>query len=176
MYSYSYIRQRIDTGDVLLVKSRKIVSVLIRMFTAESFNHVAMLITNQSGVWVVEMREGKGFQLMPASQWFEINKKSVIHWGKCPLKSTAVNSHVSLRGNHRCLESRAMQARGEKYSYWTLFAVWWSQLTGRKVKNGLVCSTFIQKVWEQCGYRMGEKAADPADFVEHLIDVNRVTA
>lgn len=153
-----------------MVKRRGIVSVLIRVFTAESYNHVAMVLRDpNTGAFIVEMREGKGFQLMPASQWMQHNKKSVIMWGKSPLKGTPEEIN-------ECITRVAMRNRYANYSYLSLLSVWWSQLTRRKVRSGLVCSTFVQRAWRACGYDMGNKAADPADFAEHVVFMTQVKA
>lgn len=153
-----------------MVKRRGIVSVLIRVFTAESYNHVAMLLNDpETGAFVVEMREGKGFQLMPASQWMQKNKKSVIMWGKSPLRG-------DVEMIHDCVQRNAMKHREANYSYISLLSVWWSQLTRRKVPHGLVCSTFVQRVWRACGYDLGNKAADPSDFAEHVLFMTQVKA
>lgn len=161
---YSDVRLDMRSGDVLMVKGTHLVGRLIRSITGESFNHVAMVLRSFSGVFVVEMREGKGFRLTPASQWFEEQHKKTVLWGKFPGKQ---------RGGF-CHEIFAMRQRSKPYSYWTLITVWISQFTNRKAPGRLVCSTFIQKDWDHCGYTMFEKLADPGDFMEHARDINVV--
>ena len=152
------------TGDVLLVKATGLVSRLIRSLTGESYNHVAMVIENNDRVLVVEMREFKGWQIMPASQWVAGLKKKEISWGKAP---------NIIRGT-QCIKDEALSHRERKYSYWTLFTVWISQFTKRSAPGNFVCSTFVQKVWEECGYKMFNKLADPGDFPAHLNDMNLI--
>lgn len=162
---YDEIRSQLASGDVLLCKRRGIVSILIRVGTAETFNHAAMIIRQHGGVFVVEMREGKGWQMMPASEWMEVNKKAEVYWGKAPLL---------VRGSY-CIEDYALKARGTRYSYWTLFTVWLSQLFNKKTIADMVCSTFVQKGFETCGHPAVDKSYDPSDLMADLRDINRIT-
>ena len=163
MIHYYDARKEMQTGDVLMVKASGFISRIVRVFTGESINHIAMIIRNPTGVFVVEMREGAGWLLTPASQWMEKQKGTIILFGQAP---------EVIRGS-ACNEIEAMLARGKGYSYLTLIMVWISQLIRRPVPNGLVCSTFIQKIWSKCGYKMSKLAADPGDFMEHA---TRITA
>ena len=158
---YSKARRHMMSGDVLMVKGRGVISSLIRALTGESISHVAMILRMPKGVFVVEMKEFIGWRMMPASQWMEKNKKKIVLWGKTP-------SHQ--RGAY-CFESFAMLQRARKYSYWTLLTIWFSQITRLKAPNNLVCSTFVQKAWKNCGYDMGKQVADPGNFLEHAVDI-----
>ena len=162
--NYSDARNSMSSGDVLMVKGTHLVGRLIRAITGESFNHVAMILRSFSGVFVVEMREGKGFRITPASQWFEEQKNKTVLWGRFPGKR---------RGDF-CHELYAMRQRTKPYSYWTLITVWISQFTRRGAPGNLVCSTFVQNSWKSCGYTMSKRLADPGDFMEHAQDINVV--
>lgn len=164
MLNYQLVRDGIETGDVLMVKARGIISRIIRAVTGESYNHVAMLVSNPSGVFVIEMREGKGWLMKPASQWMKEQVKSEVFWGKAP---------YTIRGS-ACVEVEALSHRGKPYSYWTLITVWIGQFTKRKHPGNLVCSTFIQACWKKCGYIMSKRLADPGDYPKHLKDVNAI--
>lgn len=161
---YLEARELMQSGDVLMVKARGIVSRFIRAVTGESYNHVAMVIKNTGGVFVVEMREGKGWLFTPASVWFSKQAKKEVYWGKAP----------EIVRDSDCVELVAMRHRGRKYSYWTLVTVWLGQFTGKGYAGRLVCSTFIQKCWQACGYEMSARLADPGDYPQHLTDVNIV--
>lgn len=148
-----------------MCKRRALVSIIIRWLTAESFNHVAMVIRQHGGVFVVEMREGKGWQMMPMSQWLHVNRNAEVYWGKAPAR---------VRGSY-CIEDYALKARGTRYSYMSLLSVWWSQIWKRKTKTRMVCSTFIQAGYDACGVHLVEKTMDPGDFMEYLRDINKIT-
>ena len=163
---YADARARMASGDVLMVKATGLVSRLIRMVTGESINHVAMVLNQgHKGLFVVEMKEFHGWRMMPLSQWIEHNKRKEVLWGKTP---------CHMRGSS-CFESYAMKQRARKYSYWTLVTVWISQFTGKKMPHKLVCSTFVQKAWGNCGYEMKKGLADPGDFLNSSVDINVVT-
>jgi hypothetical protein len=172
MLFYKNVRKDMRSGDILLVKNRGILSILIRMFTAESFNHVAFILGDAdepSGLWVSEMREGKGHQAMPASQWMNMNATSTsfVFWGKAP---------PQIRGSE-CIEEHMQQARIDKskYSYLSLISVFISQVFRVKTLSGKVCSTYGQKLYGSCGYDMGiKRTADPGDFFEVGSDFNRI--
>jgi len=162
---YEDVRYKMASGDVLFCKRRGIISVLIRVATAETFNHVGLILRTHKGVFVVEMREGVGWQMMPASQWMEANKKAEVFWGKAP---------ALIRGSY-CVEDYALRARGKRYSYWSLLSVWWSQIWNRKTKSNLVCSTFVQRVYEKCGDTKYNKSFDPSDVMGVVSDVNKIS-
>lgn len=164
MREYKDARHEMMSGDILMVKATGFVSRFIRVLTGESINHVALVLHQPHGVFVVEMREGKGWQMMPASQWMEAQAKNVVLWGKMP---------TNKRGAY-CFESYAMKQRDRNYSYWTLLTVWLSQLTRRTQHGNLVCSTFVQRCWAKCEYHMFPRLADPGDFLEHAQEITRV--
>ena len=101
------------------------------------------------------MREGVGFRISPASQWFE-QARGVLYWGKAP---------GDVRGCPDLVVDRIFKARAERpsYSYWSLISVWLSQLFRRRLPAGLVCSTFVQRIWSACGVEF-RQTADPGDF------------
>lgn len=164
MKLYSEIRDELRTGDVLLCKKRSLVSILIRIFTAESFNHVAMIHVNGMGrVDVAEMQEGKGFQMTPMSQWM-LRTTAEVYLGRSPdidrvKAATEIQRTRSLRPN---------------YSYWTLATVWLSQVFNRRAPAGRVCSTWAAAVWEKAGYDEFKRTPDPGDFVRHVKKIEAI--
>jgi len=156
--TYEEIRPTIRSGDIVLVKSRGFWAKMIRFFTGESYSHVAMFLTSTAGVFIVEMREKKGWQMMPASQWMKENEQFFLFYGICPEDAN--------RGN-ACHEYYALHQRAKKYSYITLIKIWLSQMFNVKLSGNLVCSTFVQGSWEHCGYTELERLCDVGDFTEH---------
>lgn len=167
MRAYNEVRQFMQTGDVLLCKKRNPVSILIRIFTAESFNHVAVLLRNAYGrVEVAEMRGGIGYQQMPMSQWLLQNKGTEIFWGQAP---DTVDRYLAYKV---ILMTRAVNPR---YSYWTLVSVWLSQVFQVKTKSANICSTFAAKVWTDSGYGKFLRTPDPGDFAAYVKQLTGVT-
>ncbi len=158
MKPYSKIRDRIQDGDVFAVKNRGMVSLFIRLITAESANHVAVLLWLTGGLWVAEMR-GSGYRLVRASQWIKENKGKVVFWVEAP---------ECVRSNAAVVKKVVLETKTQNpdYSKWTLVKVWWSQLINRMDRGELVCSTFAQRVWQQCGFAGFTRLADPGDFLE----------
>lgn len=170
---YLEVHAKARHGDVFLVQGRGLVSWLIRVLTGESITHVAVILRpgNNSlmsgdGLWVAEMREFKGYQLVPARKWVsKALKQGRLWYGVAP---------EIVRGNGTTVERVAVSSQHQPYSYRTLFRVWLSQLIGRKVPGALVCSTFVQKVWEACGVQF-EKTADPGDIWAKCSVAHKVT-
>ncbi len=159
MTKYIDIRKDIQTGDVLLCEGRGLGSIFIRVITGQQVNHVAVLINRQeAGIWVAEFTHPPGYQLMPASQWMEIHKKDFLYWGKAP---AIVHLNES-----KGLAFADTFRDGHAYSFWTLGAVWWSQITRKKNLGNYVCSTFAQKWWEKCKFEGFTRLADPGDFMQ----------
>lgn len=164
---YQDARPDLRSGDVLMCKTRKRASIIIRALTAESINHVAMIvIAPDTGVWVAEMVEGEGFRLRPASLWIQEQAGQVVLWGMAP---DPVRGHPALWDD--CLATREQDP---EYSWRTLIRVWWSQLTRRPVKGWLVCSTWVQARWVARGYAWSSRLADPGDFLEESGTIQRI--
>lgn len=162
MTAYSVVRNEIQSGDTVACKRRAWFSILIRIFTAESTNHTAVLLRDpEGGVWVTEMREGEGYQCVPASQWFaeQLSKKVSVTYCKAPQGTNPLKARAKI------LKTRAEDPR---YGYFTLLLVHWSQILGIKFQGKYpVCSTYAQDVHEAADYEGYKKLCDPGDIEEH---------
>jgi hypothetical protein len=157
--TYSEMRQLAQTGDVLLVEGKGFFSKMVRVVTGESISHVALLFWLDGGLFVAEMIEGKGYQIMPASQWFPRAAGPVL-FGAAPVS-------VQSRGDTilAIIASYRDTKKKQRYGYLSLLKVWWAQITGQQIKvHQRVCSTFVQDVWEQCGFHFAQ-LADPGDYL-----------
>lgn len=161
---YKAIRKQMESGDVLMVKGKGPISRLIRAFSGESISHIAYLIRRPEGLFVAEMKEGKGFRFIPASQWGKENAGREILWGKFP----------GIARGQLCHEDYVMSQREKPYSYWTLVTVWLAQWGLWKLPGNAVCSTFAQRGWLHCGFDKIPGLADPGEFLNYARDINRV--
>ncbi len=84
MKSYADIRSDICDGDVFAVKNRGLVAIGIRVLTGESVNHIAVAVWIGDGLWIAEMREGRGDRLVRASQWLQENRGKLVFWVEAP--------------------------------------------------------------------------------------------
>lgn len=166
--TYADLRHLAQTGDVLLVRG----NTLVRVLSASSFSHVAVLVwMPDGGLWVFEFVEGVGYQAMPASQWFAARKGQAVYHCQAPLivrrNAAEVRKHVLTYRDGRRIKRR--------YGWLSLVTVWLSQVTGRRIPVwAKVCSTFAQEVWERAGYTGFTRTADPDDFVEHCLHIAQV--
>lgn len=156
MLAYQELRAIAGDGDVLLVEGRGWVSAFIRALTGQSISHVAILLWFGQHLFVAEMKEFHGYRLRPASLWIaDALSAGTVYYGAAPRPvSVAVGAVPRV----------ALSYRNNRYSYASLFSVWLAQILRRKVPGGLVCSTFVQRVWETCGYHF-DQTADPGDYL-----------
>jgi hypothetical protein len=163
MKTYDQIRDQIKTGDVFLT-STGFWGWFVRWFTAESYSHIALVHWEDNGLWVSEMRGRPGHQTMPASTWIRLN--GPFTWGMGP---------AMVRENKKIVEFVSKyRASDPDYSYWALPLVWLAQLTKASFGPlGNVCSTYVQKAWEACGYVIA-KTPDPGDFRIHCSQLHFV--
>ena len=157
---YTEIRHKATTGDVLGVMGAGFFSKVIKFMTKEDFSHVAMLVWHGTGLWVYEFIEGRGYQCMPASQWFEIRAGQTVFYGKAPLVVRARPADViKAAGSFRVARVK------QRYGYFSLVKVLISQIFKKKIHvHFMVCSTFIQHVWDACGFEQ-RFTADPGDIM-----------
>jgi hypothetical protein len=155
--TYDHIRDTIQSGDVMLCKSSAPVSMAIRVLTGESWNHVALCVWIEYGLWIAEMREGSGYRLVPASEWM-MEQTGQVWLGIAPhMDREDILPYV--------LHTRS---RMPKYGWRTLLRVWWSTVRNRRIAGREpVCSTFAQNAWEEAGYSDFTRLASPGIISEH---------
>ena len=158
---YSELRDKIKTGDVLAVKGAGFFSSLIRVFTGESYSHVAMFVWDVGGLFVFEFVEGVGYQSMPASEWLRRRSKQRV---LCCIAPETIHENafeVSIAAK----SYRNAKAAQRSYGWLSLLKVWVSQITSKRFKvRQLVCSTFVQHCW-QAGQVTLNNTADPGTIV-----------
>ena len=145
--------------------------MLIRMLTAESYTHVALLAWEDcGGLWVYEFVEGTGYQAMPASQWFERYKGREVFHGTA---HEIVHAHP-----HQVIQAaKAYRDKGfsQRYGWLSLLKVWASQILNKRIPVRMkVCSTFIQEVWAAAGYDCMPRTADPGDIAMECGRLTRI--
>lgn len=159
--TYQEMRVAAKSGDVLLVRGNR----LVRIFTAESVSHVAVLVwmPKGGGLWVFEFVEGEGYQSMPASQWFAARSGQKIYYGKAP----ALVRFEADKIYKATTRYRTLKPIRRWYGWFSLITVWASQVIRRPIPVwAKVCSTFVQEVWESAGWQGFTRTADPGDFLE----------
>lgn len=153
--NYKAFRPHAKDGDVLMVEGRGWVSRIIRAVTGQQISHVALLLWFGEHLFVAEMKEFRGYRLIPASMWFEDTVRTgYVQWGRAP---------QGVRGKAG-VKAHALKYRNARYSYRALLRVWLAQITRSKTDAGLVCSTFVQRVWESVGHTF-DQDADPGDYM-----------
>lgn len=159
--TYDEMRQKAVTGDVILVRGNR----FVRVFTAESVSHVAVLVwmPDDGGLWVFEFVESEGYLSMPASQWFHKRRGQAIYHGIAPDRVHRFPQEVFTAATRY----RDSSTASRRYGWLSLVTVWVSQLVRRRLPvRGRVCSTFAQEVWEATGWIGFSRTADPGDFIE----------
>jgi hypothetical protein len=159
--NYDNIRSMACNGDVIGVNGANLIGRLIRSFTKEKYSHVALFVWHGTGLWVYEFTGLDGYQCTPASQWFEIHKEAEIWFGKAP---------AIVRANPSKVEKAASSFRASHfkrhYGFLTYINIAFAQLLKAKVTTKQkVCSTFIEHVWDDSGYRF-PVTPDPGDVMK----------
>lgn len=157
--TYGDVRSIAKNGDVLLVEGSGFISKFIRVFTGQSISHVGMFVWLKNGLFIAEFVEGTGYQIKPASEQI-LTYEGILYFGKAP-------EPISI--NQDCVKSEVLAFRSDKskqkYGYLSLLKVWWAQLWHAQYEvREKVCSTFVQHVWNKCGYNF-KQLADPGDFI-----------
>lgn len=169
---YEHCRNFAKTGDIIGCEGKSFVQVAIRKITGQSFNHVAMLVWIDTGLYIFEFVEGDGFRFVPASAWVKkrLKKKEFLYWGKAP--------KIIRDGELFILDHVTTIRKAEKskrnYNYWELPVIWASQYLGFNVEalSG-VCSTSIAQAWKKCGYRW-QRMPRPGDFMHHCEELTLI--
>ena len=167
---YQKFRTLAQTGGVLGVHGKGPIGFFIKLFTAESLQHVAIIFWHEGGLFVAEFTEGVGFRIMPASQWFKLKKKYKIVYGKPPLlvanKEKVVKTLIfNVRDNENWYK--------KNYNYWELPLVWFANIFNTTTPIAGVCSSFVGKIYDACGVEA--KMQVPGDFFKICPDYFSVT-
>lgn len=157
--TYPELRAKAKSGDVILLEGNGFVSKIIRAATGQSISHIAVLVWLADGLFIAEMVEGVGFQLSPASQRIPA-LKGIVYFGAAP--KVVQDQHGKVV---QCVIGYRADKKKQKYGYASLLKVWWAQLWHKEYKTRQkVCSTFVQEIWECCGFNFAQ-TADPGDYV-----------
>ena len=162
MINYAQLRANARTGDLLALKGRGIASYLVRIFTATSWSHVAVLLWVDEGLWVCEMA-WSGYRMRPASQWVP-EQSADVWWCRAPefIKE-------------ECATEVLLAHRGRPYSYWSLITTWISNLLNRRLPSGDICSELAQNLVESCGGKRQKSLWTPDDAVTFWGSATRIS-
>ena len=145
---YADARSLIRSGDLLAWQSRGVAGRLIRAATGGSWSHVGIAWAVGGRLLVIEMREGRGVTLRPASV-------------AAPFDWIATRAAWS-----RPIETNALAAFGLPYGWRALIPLW----LGRwRPRHGEVCSTWATARLREAGVAVPGLALTPGALVEHLI-------
>lgn len=163
--NYEAIRPDIRTGDVMLFKGNGIFEKLIRVFTAEGFNHVGLFVWLSDGdLWLAEMKTS-GYSLQRASQI--VDSDSRLLWVGAPNGAYRPDKVDAMR-------EAILAAKGSRYGFLSLLKVWLSQVTRKRYGvHSRVCSTFVQEVWKIGGITL-PRTADPGDIAEKCSTLTKI--
>lgn len=155
-----------ETGDLLVTVSSK----WVRILTAESFSHAAVILKENDQIYVVQTHEEDNDTTKQLfTEW--IKKYDHVYLG-FPERVVAEN-RTKIRD--RIYEVLNQPTEKKKYGYWTLPLVWLNQIFPNKKfqhkKN--VCSTLVQYLWNATGWVIG-KLADPGDLALSCLALHRI--
>lgn len=144
---YSHIREQLQDGDIALLTGSNLFSLLVRIFSAGSYSHVAVFFWEDNALYVSEVREFAGHRITHASTWIDeqLTRGSNIKIGLAPSR---------IRDNEWVGEFiRTNRTKIKRYSWWMLPVVWLSRVTNIRLagNNGFICSHYVQKAWKHEG-------------------------
>jgi hypothetical protein len=160
--TYADVRDSVRTGDIFLVEGRRAFSWVIRILLGQQFSHVALAWWWNDGLYIAEMVEGTGFQIMPASQWVT-QQGGKIFLGVAP-KVVQDNAPKVVD----FINATRADKKKQSYGYLSLLMVAAGQIFQKNVPtHSKVCSTFVQAGWQAAGYQCDETES-PGGLIEHV--------
>lgn len=183
--NYAQLREHALTGDILFQAGDTLGAKFLRVFTASQFSHVALLVwidnnyTGEPGLWVAEVVPATGYTLSPASQRIrEMLTQGNVWFAKAPHRTEFSrffyhSAITSYRGNGDNGNNGDNEVLDPSYSFSSAVLTWFAQLTNQDIKVKLICSTFVQEVWERGGVEF-DRPADPEDLVDYVHTLTRV--
>ncbi len=140
------------------------------MLTAESFSHSAIVLIEETEMYVVEVHETTGHTTKTLfDTWCK--DYELLYLG-IPEQCVRGNTEVVKEEIYKYLEQGKKKL---KYGYWTLPLVWLSQITNRRYEHKLnVCSTMVAEIWRKVGWSNNNKLADPGDLAKSCVALHRI--
>jgi hypothetical protein len=168
--NYNELIDEASTGDIFLVKDDNFLARLVRFFTGESISHVAIILKSSEALLVCEYLASGGYKISPILTWINYNYPlcESIFFGKFPQSNYNPESALKMK-------NLAYTFSGEKYSFLTFIKIWVAQVFRLKVDTEFVCSSFIQKIWEEGGGVKFDITPDPGDFFSKCEYVKKIT-
>jgi len=160
------VKYKAQTGDLLTTVS----SIWVRILTAESFSHSAIVLLEDNEIYVVEVHEDTGYTTKTEfEEWCK--EYETVYLGipedcvRANREQVAIEIYKYLKRPEKSL----------KYGYWTLPLVWLSQLTKKRYTHKLnVCSTMVASIWRKVGWTNNNSLADPGDLARSCITLYRI--
>jgi hypothetical protein len=164
---YQEIRDRIQTGDILLFSGRRWLSHVIEGISHSRYSHVAFL-TRWEGRIIAMQADLRGVEVIPASMLVCRYEGNVEWW--------RLGEAHRLRFNGRDFLDRALTLIGIKYGYLSLLWLGLRMLLGLSVyrkfshlrPSTLYCSQFVSYCYKNEGLDINAKAGvdgtSPSDF------------
>ena len=176
--NYAQLRNYAFTGDILFQAGDSLGAKFLRVFTASQFSHVALLVWVNGGLWVAEIVPKTGYTLSPASQRIpEMLAAGNLWYAKAPAArgdlSRPAYREAIMKYRDNSPNKALDPALDPSYSMTSALLTWVAQLTNRNIPVKLICSTFVQEVWEADGVEF-ERPADPESLVDYVDTLIRV--
>lgn len=152
-----------QTGDVLMLEGRGLVSRLIMVATGQQVSHVALIVRFEDRVYVRECKKLKQYTSSSLEKWLGENKDKTIYFGMAafsPEERYAIQK-ASVR----------MATTESRLPRFVLLAAYMMRLKIKAVQ--LVCSRYVQACWETGGF-VFDGIAMPGDFLRNCIAASRV--
>ena len=165
--NYAEASAKAQTGDLLTTVS----SIWVRMLTAESFSHSAIVLIEDRITYVVEVHESTGHTTKTLFEdW--IKDYDLVYLG-IPERCIQLNRNTIGENINKYLKKKPKKL---KYGYFTLPLVWLNQIfPGKTFKHSRnVCSTLVGELWRSVGWSNEGKLADPGDLALSCVTLYRI--
>ena len=125
------------TGDILLFKTRHILSDFQRFFTRDNYDHIAFIQSNYGGCISRIVCLGSVSCLLPSRMWYYLSCGKFSHPAKILLRGESPKTFMG--------EQIAFPSRGEKVERTRLPFQWHSPVEVRSICNRdlLIVITFV---------------------------------
>jgi hypothetical protein len=154
-YKYKDIRDKIETGDLLLCSGNSIISKAIQNITNCNISHVGLIEVVRDRVMILEAH-GTGIRHIPLTKYFDDYENDKKYNGRLFI---ARKKKYSFLKNGELLDF-AYSKLGKSYNYTDLLEILNNEtfihrlfgVSKYRKENKMICSEFVNECFLACGY------------------------
>ena len=142
----SKIQEVVNTGDIVLFKSKNSLSGLQRIATGTNWDHIGIILQRTEALYDIIEATGDGVQMYPLINRLEVYNQTLM--SEIAVRQLSGNIPATFSKD---LENFFDKVEGKPYELTTKKILFKESLTDYEDRSGYFCSELVAAAYEECG-------------------------